>query len=107
MLYSLMPMAQAQPPVIATMFPVLLLFVIFYFLIFKPQKQKQDEHRKMIAALEKNAEVVTIGGLHGTIVNIKQTSVVLRVADNVKIEFQKSAIAGLKKNKPESGIEEK
>ena len=61
----------------------------------------------MIAALEKNSEVITIGGIHGTLVHIKDGSVVLRIADNVKIEVQKSAIAGLKKNKPEAGIEEK
>ena len=107
MLYSLIPVAQAQAPALATMFPILLLFIIFYFLIFKPQKQKQDDHRKMIAALEKNSEVITIGGIHGTLVHIKDGSVVLRIADNVKIELQKSAIAGLKKNKPEARIEEK
>lgn len=74
-----------------------LIFFIFYFLIIKPQKQKEAEHQKMLQALNKNDEVVTMGGIYGTIINVKDNSVVLRVADNVKIEVQKNAIAGLRK----------
>ena len=82
-----------------------LIFVIFYFLIIKPQKQKEVEHQKMLQALNKNDEIVTIGGIYGTIVNVKDTSVVLRVADNVKIEVQKNAIAGLKKAPTDKAVE--
>jgi len=81
--------------------PIALIFLIFYLLIIKPQRQKQQEHQKMIQSLKKNDEVVTIGGILGTVLNVKERSIVLRIADNVKIEIQKSAVAGLKKNKPE------
>ena len=60
MIYPIIPVAQAQPPALATMFPILLLFVIFYFLIFKPQKQKQEDHRKMISSLEKNNDCLPV-----------------------------------------------
>lgn len=78
-----------------------LIFFIFYFLIIKPQKQKEVDHQKMLKALDKNDEVVTLGGIYGTIINVKDNSVVLRIADNVKVEMQKSAIAGLRKTSTE------
>ena len=77
------------------------IFAIFYFLLIRPQKKTQEEHKKMVSALKKNDEVVTNGGIHGTIVNVKDTSVVLRVDDNVKIEVQRGAIATVKKSRQE------
>jgi len=94
----------------ATMFMFAAFFLIMYFLIIKPQKQKQQEHQKMIGSLKKNDEIITIGGIHGTVLNAKDKSVVLRISDNVKIEIQKNAVAGLKKDKPDvsgEGIEAK
>jgi len=82
---------------IASLFPIVIIFVIFYFLLIRPQKKTQDEHKKLVAALKKNDEVITNGGIHGTIVNVKDNSVVLRVDDNVKIEVQRNCIATLKK----------
>ncbi|MBN1871895.1 MAG: preprotein translocase subunit YajC [Candidatus Omnitrophica bacterium] len=90
-----------KPSALVSLMPIILIFVIFYFLIIKPQKQKQSEHQKMVESLKKNDDVITIGGLHGTVVNVKDSTIILRIADNVKIELQKSAVAGLKKNKPE------
>ncbi len=101
-MYFVFAQAQAaQPPVPINLIFIGLLFAIFYFLIIKPQKQKQMALQKMIQALKKNDEVITIGGVHGTIVHVKDNSLVLRIADNVKIEVQKSAVAGLKKGEPE------
>ncbi|MDD5679770.1 MAG: preprotein translocase subunit YajC [Candidatus Omnitrophica bacterium] len=87
----------AQQPTWGPFIVMGLIFVIFYVLIIKPQKQKEVEHQKMLQALNKNDEVVTIGGIYGTIINVKDNAIVLRIADNVKIEVQKSAIAGLRK----------
>jgi len=95
-------LAQAvQPPTMLSLLPIVLIFAVFYFLIIKPQKQKQAEHQKMVVSLKKNDEIITIGGIHATVVNIKEKSVIVRIADNVRIELQKNAIAGLKKAKPE------
>ena len=87
--------AQANP--LFNLLPVVLIFVVFYFLLIRPQKKAQDEHKKMIAALKKNDEVITSGGIHGTIANVKDTSVTLKVDDNVKIEVQKNCISTVKR----------
>ena len=63
----------------------------------RPQKKAQEDHKKMIAALKKNDEVVTSGGIHGVIVNVKEATVMLKVDDNVKIEVQKASIGVVKK----------
>ena len=89
-------MSQAPNPLI-NLFPIILIFVIFYFLLIKPQKKQQDEHKKMVAGLKKNDEVITAGGIHGTIMSVKDHSVTLKVDDNVKVEVQKSSIATMKR----------
>ena len=93
-------MNPAQSPLVNLM-PIILIFVIFYFLLIRPQKKTQEVHKKMIAALKKNDEVITSGGIHGTIVNVKESSVVLRVDDNTKIEVQKNSISTMKRKAAE------
>ena len=100
-MYLFFAQAAQRPSTLVSFMPIVLIFVVFYFLIIKPQKKKQLEHQKMIESLKKNDEVITIGGIHGTVLNVKDKSIVLRIAENVKIEIQKNAIAGLKKDKPE------
>lgn len=77
--------------------PLIFIFIIFYFLLIRPQKLSQKEHQKMIQNLNKNDEVVTTGGLHGTIVNVKDKTVILRIDENVKVEIDKNCVAYLKK----------
>ena len=93
-------MGSAQSPLISLM-PIVFIFIIFYFLLIRPQKKAQDEHKKMIASLKKNDEVVTSGGIHGTIVNVKEAAVTLKVDDNVKIDIEKSCIAKIKRKSSE------
>jgi preprotein translocase subunit YajC len=93
-------MNQAANPLLNLM-PVILIFVIFYFLLLRPQKKAQDQHKKMINSLKKNDEVITSGGIHGTIVNVKDHTVILKVDDNVKVEIQKNAIATMKRKSGE------
>jgi len=104
-MYLFLAQTAQRPSTIVSFMPIILIFVIFYFLIIKPQKQKQLTHQKMVQSLKKNDEVITIGGIHGTVLAVKDKSLVLRVADNVKIEVQKNAIAGLKRDKPEVSVE--
>jgi preprotein translocase subunit YajC len=78
-------------------FPLILIFIIFYFLLIRPQKTKEKEHQKMLSSLTKNDDVVTASGIHGTIINVKDKTVILRIDDNVKIEIEKSCIAYKKK----------
>ena len=73
--------------------PIIIMFVILYLLIFRPQQKKQKEIVKMRGELQKNDKVVTNGGIIGRIYSIKGDVVVLKVADDVKIEVTRSAIA--------------
>jgi preprotein translocase subunit YajC len=92
-------MPQAQPAIspIAYLFlwgPILL---IFYFLLIRPQQKERQTHQKMLAGLSKNDDIVTTGGLHGTVVNVKEKTIILRVDENVKIEIEKNCVAYVKK----------
>lgn len=91
-----MPQAQTANPIL-NLVPLILIFVIFYFMLIRPQKTKEKEHQKMLSNLNKNDEVVTSGGIHGTIVNVKDKTVVLRIDENVKLEIDKNCIAYIKK----------
>ncbi len=79
------------------MVPLVLIFVIFYFLIIRPQKSKESEHQKMLNNLAKNDEVVTTGGIHATVINVKDKTVILRIDENVKIELEKNCVTYVKK----------
>lgn len=68
------------------------LFVLFYFIAIRPQRKRQKEHAEMVAALEKGNEVVTSSGILGKITRLEENFVVLQVADNVELKFQRSYI---------------
>lgn len=88
--------AQAANPII-NLVPLVLIFAIFYFMLIRPQRQKEKEHQKTLQNLNKNDEVVTSSGIHGTIVNVKEKTIILRIDENVKIELEKNCIAFVKK----------
>lgn len=93
---------QEIPPFVSFV-PLILMFLIFYFLLIRPQRKKQLEHEEMVRNLSKNDEVVTSGGLHGTVVGLKEKSVTLRIAENVKVEVERYAISKVQKSR---GVEE-
>ena len=84
--------SQAGSPLM-NLLPLLLIFVVFYFLLIRPQKSREKEHQKLIKSLAKNDEVVTSSGIHGTIVNVKDKTVILRVDETAKIEIEKNSVA--------------
>jgi len=69
------------------------LFAILYFLMIRPQQQRQKKHQEMIKKLKVDDRIVTVGGIFGTIVKVKEDSLILRVSDNVRIEVLKSAVS--------------
>jgi preprotein translocase subunit YajC len=75
---------------------ILIIFGIFYFLLVRPQMKRQKEHGKMIESLKKGDRVITTGGIHGTIVGVKDDIAVLKIADDVKVEVSKSCVAAIK-----------
>ncbi|OQX84481.1 MAG: preprotein translocase subunit YajC [Candidatus Latescibacteria bacterium 4484_7] len=74
---------------------IVLIFAIFYFLMLRPQQKKQKEHLEMISSLRKGDKVVTNGGIYGTVSDVKDHMVVLKIADDVKIEVVKNAVAAV------------
>jgi preprotein translocase subunit YajC len=81
--------------IFTTLIPFALIIAIFYFLIIRPQNKKQKETQRMLAAIKKGDKIVTIGGVHGVIQSVKESSVVVKVDENTKIEFSRSAISSV------------
>jgi preprotein translocase subunit YajC len=77
---------------IAPFLPLILLFAGMWFLIIAPQRKRQKAHDKMITELKSGDSIVTSGGIHGTITNVKDDAFVVRIADNVKIELTKQSV---------------
>jgi preprotein translocase subunit YajC len=75
--------------------PLVAIIAIFYFLILRPQNKKQKETQKMLSALKKGDRVVTIGGVHGVIQSVKESTVIVKVDENTKLEFNRSAISSV------------
>ena len=88
--------AQAQGDPFGPLIMMVLIFVLFYFLLIRPQAKRAKEHKQMVEALSKNDEVVTNGGLLGKIVDVEDGGfLTLEIADNVKVKIQRQAIAAL------------
>ncbi|MDR1286888.1 MAG: preprotein translocase subunit YajC [Treponema sp.] len=78
---------------ITSLLPFAAIIAIFYFLIIRPQSRKQKETKRMLDALKKGDRIVTIGGIRGVIQSVREATVIVKVDDNVKIEFSRSAIS--------------
>lgn len=89
--------AGAGPNPLASFIPIILIFIIMYFVLFRPQMRRQKEQQKLVAALKTGDRVVTSSGIHGMITNVKDTTVTVKVADNVKLEMEKSAVTNVVK----------
>ena len=77
--------------------PFIFIFIIMYFVMIRPQKKRQEQQKQLIASIKTGDRVVTNAGIHGLISNVKENTVIVKVADNVKIEMEKSAIANVLK----------
>jgi len=72
--------------------PLILMFVIFYFLLIRPQQKKAKELRNMIDSLKKGDRIITSGGIHGTIASLDDTTITLEIAENVKIKINRGNV---------------
>ena len=100
MLHAFLVFAQDQaakqdgPPIWATFMPLIVIFALFYFLLILPEKRREKRQREdLFSRLKKNDRVVTNAGIHGLISNVKDTTVIVKVADNVKIGESGKALA--------------
>jgi preprotein translocase subunit YajC len=73
--------------------PLILIFVVFYFLLIRPQSKRQKEHKKMLEALQKGDEIVTNGGLFGVVSDLGSNFVLLNVAEGIEVKVQRQAVA--------------
>ena len=86
-----------------------LIIAVFYFLMIRPQRKQEKEKKSLLSAMKKGDKIVTIGGIRGTIAIVKESTVVVKVDDNTRMEFSKSAIATIldKKGAPKKGSADK
>jgi len=89
--------AQGAPPAWFNMLPLVAVFVIFYFLLIRPQQKKAKEHKAMLDRLKKGDKVLTSGGIYGTIHSLTQEKAVLIISENVKIEVNRGFISDVVK----------
>ena len=95
-------LAQAPAPAppgsgLFSILPFIFIFVIMYYVVLRPQMRRQKEQARLVAALKTGDRVVTASGIHGLISNVKDTTVIVKVADNVKIEMEKTAVTNVVK----------
>ena len=86
--------AQAEGGLISLMLPIIIL-VIFFFLFIRPQQKRVKEHKKMVEEIKKGDEIVTNGGVAGTVTNVGDAFIKIRIADNVEVNVQKHAVGNL------------
>jgi preprotein translocase subunit YajC len=75
--------------------PLILMFVIFYFLLIRPQQKKTKEHRQMIESLKKGDRIVTSGGIHGRVTGITENTITVEIADKVRVKLNRGNVAGV------------
>lgn len=75
--------------------PIVLMGVIFYFLLYRPQKKEQQRRKELLDNLKKGARVVTIGGIYGTITALSEKTVTIKIADKVEVEISRTAVGQL------------
>ena len=86
------PPGTGSPNIFIQMLPIALIVLIFYFLMIRPARAKQKAVQSMLDALKSGDRVITSSGIHGTVVALQDDIVQVRIADNVKVDFSKSAI---------------
>ena len=109
MLFNLIDIAHAMGPapqggggqggaagLFTSLVPLILIFVIFYFLLIRPQQKRAKEHKNMIDNLKKGDKIVTSGGIHGVIESVGTNTITLKIAENTKVKIGKGYVASLR-----------
>ncbi|MBP1930437.1 preprotein translocase subunit YajC [Ammoniphilus resinae] len=80
---------------LGSILPLVLMFAIFYFLLIRPQQKKAKQRNAMLAAVKKGDKVVTIGGIHGTVQELREDTVVLKISEATKVTLERGAISAV------------
>ncbi len=86
------PVQQAPSPLISFV-PLIAIFIIFYFLLIRPQQKKIKMHQKMVDAVKKSDNIITSSGIYGSVASVGDTTLEIKIADNVRIKILKSAVS--------------
>jgi preprotein translocase subunit YajC len=82
-----------------------LIILIFYFMILRPQQKRQKSRQLLLDSVKKGDKVVTVGGMHGTVLGVEDKSILVQIADNVKVKFERSAISSIaREGEPETKV---
>jgi preprotein translocase subunit YajC len=76
--------------------PLIIIFAIFYFLLIRPQQKKAKQHREMLSAIKKGDKIITSGGIYGVVESVGENTLVVKIAENVKVKFGKGYIATIR-----------
>jgi preprotein translocase subunit YajC len=87
--------------------PLILMFVIFYFLLIRPQQKRTKEHRQMISNLKKGDRIITSGGIHGRITGMDETTITVEIADKVRVKVARGNVSNLAQPASQSQPEKK
>ncbi len=92
---SILAQQAGAPDMLIQFAPIIIIGIIFYLLIFMPMRKRQKKVDMMISALKNGDKVITSSGIYGTVAGVKEKTFILKIADQVKIEVSKNAVAGL------------
>ena len=79
--------------IFGSLLPFLLIILVFYFLILRPQQKRQKERQKLLDSVKKGDRVITSGGIHGTVEGVEDKTVLVKIADNLKVKVERTAIS--------------
>ena len=80
---------------LASFIPLIIIFVIFYFLLIRPQQQKKKKHDDMVKSLKKGDQIITMGGIYGTITGVDREAFTIRIADKIDVKVRQNAVSYL------------
>jgi len=104
-------MGQGSPPGgqggLASLVPLILMFIIFYFLLIRPQQKKAKEHQEMLKSLKKGDRIITSGGLYGQVVSLDEESISLEIGDKVRVKIGRAYVAALLNNSSQEQSQKK
>lgn len=80
---------------LASFIPLVLMFVIFYFLLIRPQQKKTKEHREMVAGIKKGDRIITSGGIHGQVTAVDDATLTVEISDKVRVKLNRANVAGM------------
>lgn len=80
---------------LASFIPLILMFVIFYFLLIRPQQKKTKEHREMVAGIKKGDRIITSGGIHGQVTAVDDATLTVEISDKVRVKLNRANVAGM------------